>query len=301
MEGFFRKRSASRGRKGLQRGLALGLFLSVVLFRPAELRAGGYSGIYEGMNPAAEAFGPNTPPGNARGFFTEIFGGVGGSTNGTIVQSGTAFLNPPLNVQATGSADPHAAYLAGGGIGYEWEGFRLGNNPKWALLPAVEFEGYYLGTRQSGLLNNPTPRIPEHLFDFNTSVNIGVLSSDLLLTLHTPYHIHPYIGGGLGPAIISNNGATSIQLAPAEPGINHFNSSPNASAWSLAVTSRAGLRWDIGHSWYLFAEYKFLFINATDFTFGSTVYPTHPETTPWTVHYSGLFNHTAAVGIGFRF
>jgi hypothetical protein len=234
-----------------------------------------------------------------------LYGGflVGGavSSNDPIVQSGTAFIIPPLAVRAAGDAESRAGVMAGIHFGYEWMGRTIGCDPCWAILPAIEFEGYYLGTRQAGLLNNPTPRLPAHLFDYRAPLDIGVLMPNLLLTLHTPYRIHPYVGGGVGAAVVSNHGADSLQLAPPEPGINHFNSDPDASDWAVAATCRAGLRCDLGHSCYLFAEYKFLVIGATDYTFGSTVYPTHPRTSPWSVHYGTMFEHMGVLGLGCRF
>ncbi|HWP00491.1 MAG TPA: isocitrate/isopropylmalate family dehydrogenase [Methylococcus sp.] len=238
---------------------------------------------------------------NNRGFYTGIFAGGAVSDNDEIVQSGTAFIIPPLDVRATGAAKSNTGFMVGLNVGYQWPGWRLGGDPRWALLPALELEGYYLSADQTGFLNNPTPRIPEHLFDFRAPMDIGVLMPNLVLTLHTPYRVHPYIGGGVGAAIISNVGASSIQLAPPEPGINHFNSNPDASDWGFAATARAGLRFDITRHLYFFVEYKFLTIGTTNYTFGSTVFPTHPRTSPWSVHYGDMFEHMGVGGIGYAF
>ena len=257
--------------------------------------AGDTTGNFKETKAPAEAY-PNN-----RGFYTGVFAGGAVSDNDEIVQSGTAFIIPPLDVRATGAAKSNTGFMVGLNVGYEWPGWRLGGDPRWALLPALEFEGYYLSADQTGFLNNPTPRIPEHLFDFRAPMDIGVLMPNLVLTLHTPYRVHPYIGGGVGAAIVSNVGASSIQLAPSEPGINHFNSNPDASDWGFAATARAGLRFDITRHLYFFAEYKFLTIGTTNYTFGSTVFPTHPRTSPWSVHYGDMFEHMGVGGIGFAF
>jgi opacity protein-like surface antigen len=257
--------------------------------------AGGTPEVFKQPKAPEEAY-PNN-----RGFYTGIFAGGAVSDNDQIIQSGTAFIIPPLAVRATGDAESNTGVMVGLNFGYEWPGWRLGGNPRWALMPAVEFEGYYLSTVQSGFLNNPTTRLPEHLFDFRSPMHIGVLTPNIVLTLHTPYRVHPYIGGGIGAAFVSNFGADSTQLSPPEPGINHFNSNPDASDWGFAATARGGLRVDITRHWYLFAEYKFLTIDSTSYTFGSTVYPTHPRTSPWTVHYGNMFEHMGVGGIGFAF
>ncbi|GEM_PF-405667 len=248
-------------------------------------------------NPAA--------PSVNRGFYGGFLVGGGVSTNDPIVQTGTAFIPtpPPLPVWAIGEAKNWAGVMAGIHFGYEWSGRQIGCDPRWAILPALEFEGYYLGTQQVGSLNNfdSTDRLPEHLFNYRAPLNIGVLMPNFLVTLHTPLGIHPYVGFGVGTAIVSNAGATSLQLAPPEPGINHFNSNPSVTDWAPAATCRAGLRFDLGNSWYLFTEYKFLAIGATDYTFGPTVYPGHPPTTAWSVHYGTMFEHLGVLGLGCRF
>lgn len=235
-----------------------------------------------------------------RGCYAGVLVGGAVSANDSILQSGIAFQVPPLDVQAAGDARSRAGVMAGINLGYEGRGRSVADG-QWAILPAAEFEGYYLGTVQNGILNNPTPRIPGHSFDLHAPLDIGVLMPNIVLTLHTPYRAHPYIGGGVGAAVVSNSGAFSEQLIRPEPGINHFNSDPNASDWAVATTARAGVRFDVGRAWYLFAEYKFLSIGVTNYTFGPTVFPGHVPTTSWSVRYGSMFEHMGVVGIGRSF
>jgi opacity protein-like surface antigen len=244
----------------------------------------------------------------ARGLYVDLAAGGGVSENDPITQSGTAFQPPsaggPLGVLAVGSARSHTAALGGLDFGYEWEGWRLGGSDSaWAILPAAEFNGYYLGTFQSGFLRNTISlnRIPEHLFNDRFPMDIGVLLANGVLSLHTPYHVIPYVGGSVGAAIVSLSGADSEQDTPPEPGINHFNSRTSASDWNLAVQARGGFRSDLTDRLWAFVEYRFLFIDSTNYTFGSTVYPTHVPTTPWHVHFGDMFYHLAVAGIGYSF
>lgn len=242
-------------------------------------------------------------PSMGRGFYLGAFGGGGVSSNGTILQNGTAFLSSgALSVSATGNGIDNSAMVGGLHLGYEWQGWRLGQEGSgWGLLPAAELEGYYLGTTQRGRLDNPTPRIPEHTFDTSFPLNMGVFLSNAVLTLHTPYKIHPYLGAGVGAAYVSVSGADSSQLNPAEPGINHFNSNPNASSWALAAQTKAGFRADIAEGWWLFTEYRLLYVGPTNYTFGNTVYPTHSQTTSWNVTFGSMYYNIAVAGVGFDF
>lgn len=119
----------------------------------------------------------------------------------------------------------------------------------------------------------------------------------------TPYQgITPYIGGGIGAANVSINGATSTQTDPAEPGINHFNARPDSSAWTFAAQAKAGARFALGNSGaYLFGEYRYLYVGDVNQVFGSTVNPAHAATSPWTASFGGTSHHLAAGGIGFGF
>jgi hypothetical protein len=251
----------------------------------------------------AEAPGEDGKAAESRGWYLGGFGGGGVSSGGSMLQSGTAFLSSgALSVSARGNANNDSAIVGGLHLGYEWAGWRLGKEGSdWGLLPAVELEGYYLGTTKTGRLENPTPRIPGHSFDTTFPLDMGLFLSNAVFTLHTPYKIHPYVGGGIGAAYLSVSGADSMQITPAEPGINHLNSNPNAASWALAAQAKAGFRADIAPGWWLFADYRLLYLGPTNYTFGSTVYPTHSTTTAWNVTFGSMYYHLAVAGIGFSF
>jgi len=125
----------------------------------------------------------------------------------------------------------------------------------------------------------------------------------MVVGFRTPYQsITPYIGGGIGAANVSINGATSTQIDPPEAGINHFNASPDSSAWTFAAQAKAGARLALGDSGaYLFGEYRYLYVGGVNQVFGSTVYPGHAPTSPWTTSFGGTSHHLAAGGVGFSF
>jgi opacity protein-like surface antigen len=243
-----------------------------------------------------------TPEG--RGTYVGVFGGGGCSSINDVSQVGTALFpdsrGGPLAVNATGSSGNHGAGLVGLQIGHEWSAGSAGGG--WALLPAVEFEGYYLGGTQGADLINPTTRLPEHRFEDSFPMDNAVFLTNVVVSLQTPYQgLTPYVGGGIGTACVSINGADSAQVSPPEPGINHFNSGPDSSCWGFAAQGKVGLRIALTQHAYLFTEYRYLYVSSTTYTFGSTQYPTHVPTTPWTVHFGDMSNHLGVGGIGFSF
>ena len=244
------------------------------------------------------------------GFYLGAFGGGGESTNNHASQRGVAFFPPaaggPLSVNARGDIDGGAGF-GGLDIGYEWQEMRVYTplvNLGWDLIPALELEGYYLRTTQSGQLFNPTPRLPEHDFKDTFPINTGVILIDPVVAFPLPFVgniVYPYIGIGVGAAVLSINGADSAQLKPAEPGINHFNSNPDASDWTFAAQGKAGLRFNLTCNFRLLAEYRFLYLASTDYTFGNTVYPTHVPTSKWKVDFRRTMFNMGALGLEYVF
>lgn len=239
-----------------------------------------------------------------RGFYVGAFGGGGGSSIENVAQIGTALFpassGGPLNVNATGSSSTTGVGMVGVQIGHEWSG--RAEEGTWGLLPAAEIEAYYLGGTQRAHLNNATTRLPEHRFDDSFPMNNAVFVTNLVLSLQTPLpRLYPYAGGGIGTACMTIHNADSPQVAPPEMGVNHFNSAPDSSSWGFAAQAKAGVRFNLTRHAYVFTEYRYLYVGSTTYIFGSTQYPTHAPTTPWTVHFSDMNNHMAVGGIGFNF
>jgi opacity protein-like surface antigen len=247
-------------------------------------------------SPAMSEDGGGGTPG--RGTYVSLFGGGGGG-NSNVTQTGTALfplqVGGPLDVNATGRTNTSGVGLIGLQIGHEWS---TGSQ----LMPAFEIEGFYLRETQRARLENPTNRLPEHTFDNTFPMNNAVFLANAVLSFRTSYRgVTPYVGGGIGAARISVNGADSAQISPPEAGINHFNSRPDSSGWGFAAQAKAGVRVALGDRAYIFGEYRYLFVDSTDLTFGATVYPTHVPTTDWTVRFSDMSHHLGAAGIGFNF
>lgn len=224
--------------------------------------------------------------------YAGIFGGGGTVTGNNMSQQGTAFFaeasGGPLAVNAFGESDTQSTGVIGAHVGYQWEAQAIEQlNSKWRFAPATELEGYYLGNRSiTGYdVNNDTARLDEHNFlvTYPTRTGVFLINGIMNINHSNLEKFHPYVGIGLGTAVMSVSGATSTQTAPAEPGINHYNSDDSDTKSSFAAQPKIGLSYILSKKSLIFVEYRFLYITSTDFTFGSTAYPTHAATTNWNV------------------
>ena len=265
-----------------------------------------------------------------RGLYLGLFGGGSTSDSSDFTQSGVAFKRVPiddynynLNVDVKGSSGSQTGALGGLHVGYEFLEIPMGNAYSgWGLRPAVELEGYYLATSKSGNLSNPQTELGvpvgvgdyhniaagSHVFKDSFNLDSGVLLANSVFTFKTPWanNIFPYVGGGVGAAITSVSGADSAQYGPGvpelSPYINHFNSNTNASSSSFATQAKVGVRAEILDHVAVFAEYRYLYVSATNYTFGSTVYPgIHSETSAWDSHFGSTNFHSGVLGIDYGF
>ena len=240
-----------------------------------------------------------------QGIYVGVFGGVGAATATSLQQRGAVFLRPPqrlpiLPINAKGSTSSSTSVALGGAhLGYEWNPLKL--NPSWGLRPAAELEGIYIGK------HSPTgemPVMPRFLGMQYVTVptTVGVFLANAVFTLETPYSskVFPYIGLGAGMAYTSIKGADSAN--PSEPGINHFNSDPDASDWAFAMQVKAGVKAQVSKNLRLFAEYRHLSIDATSYKFGATDYPgLHLPTATWHVNMGRQKYNLFVAGLQYKF
>jgi opacity protein-like surface antigen len=233
------------------------------------------------------------------------FGGFGGWVfpySVPVSQSGTAFYTEgaggPLAVEATGNAHGRTKGFGGVHIGYEWMNAIC---PGFRLAPALEIEGaYFANTIKKVDLNNPTTRLPEHDFLDTLPLRIGTLLANGILEFNNDY-ISPYVGVGVGVGFVSIHDANSSQVAPPEVGVNHFNSDRSEFTSLFATQAKAGLRYRFFKHYRLSAEYRFIYLTSSNFTFGSTSYPNHVPTSPWMVKLGGLAYNGLTLGFDFIF
>ncbi|HWL53076.1 MAG TPA: outer membrane beta-barrel protein [Chthoniobacteraceae bacterium] len=243
--------------------------------------------------------------GTEAGVYIGLFGGVGSSSSTGLQQRGEVYLNPPhsfptLPIDAEGPMNSNQGIpVVGAHIGYEWNQWDIA--PGWGLRPAIEVEGLYIGEHSPfGVM----PVDPEFLGTQYVSVPMttGVVLSNAVLILKTPYtdKLFPYLGFGAGAAFVSIDGSNSTN--PSEPGINHFNSAPDASDRAFALQLKAGIKAEVYRHTYLFLEYRYLSVDPTSYCFGSTDYPgVHLPTTTWDVNLGRLEYNLFTVGLQYKF
>jgi len=278
----------------------------------------------------------------SRGLYIGGFGGGGTSDNENISQSGVAYkrdeanaipgyladynYNANLLVNVIGKSDPKTVSLGGAQIGYELPEFQMGSHLSgWGLRPAIELEGYYLGSSMNSNLSNPNPEAFQplanaagsnpnthaplaansHTFTDTMNLNMGVLLANTVFNFKTPWSskILPYVSAGIGGAITSLSGANSTQTSNPqmptgyEPGINHFNSNTNASSSAFATQAKVGIRAELFDKFSVFAEYRYLHVTNSSYTFGSTEYGAdHTKTSNWGVGIGSMNYHTGVFG-----
>ncbi len=252
----------------------------------------GYSGA---MGPASIA-----SPGK---IYIGAFGGAGAMTSGDIGQYGTAFIldvNGPLAVNAFGTSESSSMGVVGGHIGFAGPS-NLGVH--LAVTPAIELEGYYMGGAEieGHDINNETTRLPEHDFLVKYPLRTGVFLVNAVLNANNTMFgkIKPYVGVGIGSAVVSIHGASAIQLSPPEPGLNHYNSDSDDTSVTFAAQPKIGFHYDLGSSTSIFAEYRFLYLSETNYVFGSTVAAGHVATAPWQVKIKPQCYNMGTIGIDF--
>ena len=235
-----------------------------------------------------------------------VFGGVAETSAFNVAQLGTVFtpeLNGgPLAVDAFGSASSRSASLFGVQIGYQIPEIML--NQQWLLAPAVEIEGLSLANKTyHANLPNPNSRtiITEQDFQASYQIKQNVFLINTVFNLYHPcWLVQPYVGFGIGGALVRMSNTYAGQLNPPELGINHYNANNNDTNSTFAGQFKAGLSFDINKCITLFAEYRWLYVANTHFTLGSTAYPTHVATSDWQIKLDPLRSNIGTVGIKFN-
>ena len=243
-------------------------------------------------------------PCNSSRLYIGAFGGGIYSDSTHAYQMGTAFFTEanggPLAVYAHGDTKSTSAGFGGVQVGYELSQcpMNLGCS-NFSISPAFEVEAFWYKHTKKGHLINTTDRLPEHDFLDTFPMHTGVYLANVVLSFNTDCMggFTPYIGGGIGAARISIKNADSLQTDPPEEDVNHFNSLRNDSSWAFAAQAKVGIRYNICQSFHVFGEYRYLFIDYSNYIFGSTVYDDHAPTSPWNVKVQNLHSNAFVFGI----
>ena len=235
--------------------------------------------------------------------YVSAFGGGGSSNNLNVSQFGTAFFieatGGAMSINAFGQLDNQKTSFFGAQLGYQAQQVLLPSSSQWTLGPAVELEGYSMKKSSfNGSLINNAVRLPEHDFIVSYPMNRTVFLANAVFNFNNSRRpVHPYIGFGIGNAIVRISDASATQVNPPEGSLNHYNTNSSDTNSTFAGQTKLGLSYDINQCVSFFAEYRWLYLASTHFVFGSTVSPTHVETSNWQVNLDAQRYNLGNVGI----
>ncbi len=239
-------------------------------------------------------------------FYVSVFGGSGSSKHLNVTQLGTVHFSEvaggALAVNAAGRLNNPNASFFGAQVGYQVQEICLSSGLQWTLAPAVELEWYSMNKKTfNAELMNFTDRLDEHDFLVSYPMKRNVFLANAVLNFNYPcLPAHPYIGFGIGSAILRISDATSLQIDPPEVDINHYNGNPNDAYSTFAGQIKLGFTYDIYPCISLFAEYRWLYLANTHFVFGSTNYPSHAATSSWQVNLDPQGYNLGSIGVRYN-
>jgi opacity protein-like surface antigen len=237
-----------------------------------------------------------------RTMYVGAFGGVGSLGEVGMRQVGTVITPrpfPDINVDGRGSADSAVAPIVGVQLGYEFKRWDASTSG-WSIGMAAEVEGLYLTAEPEGVLDIEPYFLGTQYVSL--PLNVGAVLVNAVFNFRTPYSeaITPYAGVGAGYGAVFIDGSNSTN--PSEPGINHFNSEPDASNGDVALQAKIGVRAEIASNWSGFTEFRHIYIGSTEYTFGETDYPgEHLPTTKWNVDLGEQNYNLLVSGVSYRF
>lgn len=238
--------------------------------------------------------------------YVGAFGGGGASNHFNGSHHATAFIleaaGGPLPVNAFGKLDSKNTAFLGAQLGYQAQNISLNSFSQWTLGPAFELEGYTMNRRSvNGEFIHNTPRIDEHDFLVSFPTRRTMLLANAILNFNNHcLSIHPYIGFGIGNAMVRISGADATQIEPAEAGVNHYNTNTSDTNATFAGQFKLGFSYDINKYLSFFADYRWLYLANSHFLFGSTAAPNHAPTSSWQVKLDAQQFHLGNIGLRFN-
>lgn len=236
-------------------------------------------------------------------FYFGIFGGGASSNNINASQYGTVYFieaqGGPLAVDAFGQLRHKSTAFIGAQIGYQVQSILLNTSSRWSLAPAAELEAYTMSKSTfSATLNNINDRLAEQSFAVQYPMDRDIFIANAVLNFNKPHLlVQPYIGFGIGTAVVKISNANSEQMNPPEAGVNHYNANNSDSTSAFAGQVKLGLNYNLNSYISFFAEYRWLYIARTEFTFGSTVFPAHAATSSWLVKLNAQKYNLGDIGV----
>ncbi len=229
-----------------------------------------------------EAFRPK------EGLYAGLYGGAG------YMDTNHYTSNFSSGLIGNGNLGGNWQWVGGVKVGYQWKGWELGDNlagKGWYLMPAAEFDGFYIGNSQSGTGVTGFGHAGVFTgFGTNTGMqlNMGILTINGLLKLVTPWKLVPYIGMGVGGYYLS---ASNISQSILGHGIVNGASTSDGG---FVFTPIAGTEYYFTRELSLFVEFKFLYMNNPILNYGTAVGNE-------SMHFGNMLNYIGVLGAKYVF
>ncbi len=170
----------------------------------------------------------------------------------------------------TGSFETHdidSSWMIGGGIGYQindW--FRVDLTADY--YATADFTG---SSAQNVTCNNVVPIVGNCSYTDTGSVQVTTLLANAYVDLGTWQGLTPYVGAGIGGALMHWGDLTNTEYEIADPSNSVTDVHGKRSGWRFAYGLHAGASYDISAKWKLDAGYSFTHITGGEmFGFGAT-------------------------------
>ncbi|WP_244229053.1 hypothetical protein [Candidatus Methylacidiphilum fumarolicum] len=230
-----------------------------------------------------EAFRPK------EGLYAGLYGGAG------YMDTNNYNSNFSSGLLGRGNLGGNWQWVGGVKVGYQWKGWELGDNlagKGWYLMPAAEFDGFYIGNSQSGSGFTGFATGPMTIAAASTNtgmqLNMGIMTINGLLKLVTPWKLVPYIGMGVGGYYLS---ASNISQSVAGHGIVNGASTTDGG---FVFTPIAGAEYYFTRELSLFVEFKFLYMNNPVLNYGTSLGNE-------SMHFGNMLNYIGVLGAKYVF
>ncbi|ACD82427.1 hypothetical protein [Candidatus Methylacidiphilum infernorum] len=230
-----------------------------------------------------EAFRPK------EGLYAGLYGGAG------YMDTNNYNSNFSSGLFGNGQLGGNWQWVGGVKVGYQWKGWELGDNLSgkgWYLMPAAEFDGFYIGNSQSGSGFTGVATGPMTIAAASTNtgmqLNMGIMTINGLIKLVTPWKFVPYIGMGVGGYYLS---ASNISQSVAGHGIVNGASTTDGG---FVFTPIAGSEYYLTKELSVFVEFKFLYMNNPILNYGTAIGNE-------SMHFGQMLNYIGVLGAKYVF
>jgi len=188
-----------------------------------------------------------------------------------------------------GDNNDHVGAMGGLKVGYNFESFPVGSELK--LQPAIEAEGFYLGSRVSA----SSTFGGSDYFSVHGDLNSAAFMINGLIRIKTGTIFTPYFGAGAGVEF-----QTFTDPMYTQTGFGSLKLEHNSNDFAPAVQAIGGFDLELAKHWTLFTEYKFIVAIDPEFNTGTVNFG---DGSVYNLKYQPTYmgDHVVSTGIKYNF